>query len=71
MGQVGTARRRRPAPAAVPKRGLHINLRCSCGSSMTGVVSAPMTDAIKMRDVFLSFHREPGCVVTDTSEDRS
>lgn len=63
------APRRRKTPA--PKRGLNLNLRCSCGSTLSGIVSAPMTDAIKMRDIFLSFHRDPGCVVTDKSEDRS
>lgn len=64
-----TAQRRRKATS--PRRGLRIDLRCSCGSSMTGVVSAPITDAIKMRDIFMAFHREPGCVVADKSEDLS
>lgn len=38
---------------------------------MVACVSAPMTDVIKIRDIFLSFHREPPCAVTDTSEDVS
>lgn len=44
-------------------------LSCSCGSTLGGVIGTPITDAIKLRDIFLSFHREPSCAVTDTSED--
>jgi hypothetical protein len=57
----------RRAVAARPM--IELNLRCSCGSTMKGRISAPLRDAFAMRDIFLSFHREPGCVVTDTSGD--
>lgn len=55
---------------ATPTRpAVRLSLRCSCGSTLRGVVSAPITDAFRIRDIFLSFHREDGCAVTDESED--
>lgn len=58
--------------ARLPKRpAVNLSLRCSCGGTLTGKVSAPVSDMFKIRDIFLSFHREGGCAVTDTSEDAS
>lgn len=57
------AKRLPPRPAIV------LVLTCACGSTLRGRVSAPMTDAFKLRDMFLSHHRRAGCAVTDTSED--
>jgi hypothetical protein len=48
--------------------GVHLELRCACGGTLRGAVS-PATAAIQLRDIFLLFHREDGCVVTDTSKD--
>jgi hypothetical protein len=44
------------------------DMRCSCGSSIKGTVS-PSVHAMKVRDIFLSFHRDCGCSVTDKSID--
>lgn len=56
-------------PRAPTRPAIRLSLRCSCGSTLGGTISAPLTDVIKMRDIFLSFHRGDGCVVEDTSED--
>ena len=65
--------KRRPSPTkwSAYEHAIHLSLSCSCGGSMHGTVSAPLRDAFKMRDIFLSFHREDGHVVTDKSEDRA
>ena len=46
-----------------------LSLRCLCGSTLAGTISAPLTDVFKLRDIFMAHHREPGCDVEDTSED--
>jgi hypothetical protein len=43
-----------------------IDLRCSCSGEMVGTIS-PASKAPTMRDIFLSVHSEPGCIVTDHS----
>jgi hypothetical protein len=54
---------------ATPTRpAIHLSLTCSCGGTISGTVS-PTTAAIKMRDVYLSFHRDDGHTVTDNSKD--
>lgn len=55
--------------AATTRPAVRLSLRCSCGGTLRGVVSAPITDAFCIRDIFLSFHREDGCAVIDESED--
>lgn len=59
-------RTRKPAPH---RTGLRLSLRCACGGTLSTSIPIRPTDAIRMRDIYLRFHREPGCVVTDTSED--
>lgn len=59
--------RRKPRTPTRPV--IRLSLRCSCGGTLSGEVSAPFLDVVKIRDIFLSFHREDGHVVTDASED--
>jgi hypothetical protein len=57
------------APANMKRPAIHLSLRCSCGSTLSGTVSAPVVDAFKIRDIFMDHHRAEGCKVTDNSED--
>ena len=52
-----------------PRSGLHVELRCACGGTLHSDVPIRPTDAIRLRDVYLSFHQEAGCGVTDSSKD--
>jgi hypothetical protein len=52
-----------------PYNCVHLNLRCSCGSTLSGLVSPLTTDVMRIRDIFLSFHRTGDCVVIDKSVD--
>ena len=54
---------------APKKTGICLSLRCSCGSTLSNRVPIRATDAIKIRDIFLSFHRDAACAITDTSKD--
>jgi hypothetical protein len=54
---------------AVPSQGLNLDIRCSCGGTLKGVVSPPTVDAFEIRDIFLSFHRDDGCVVAEKNTD--
>lgn len=49
--------------------GIKLDMRCSCGSTLKGVISCPVSDAFQIRDIFMSFHREGECMVTDKSGD--
>lgn len=45
-----------------------IDLRCSCSGEMVGHAS-PVSKIAPLREIFMSAHSEPGCVVTDRSSD--
>lgn len=49
-----------------PKPVAKVDMRCSCGSTISGSIS-PSFHAAGVRDIFMSFHRGDGCVVTDKS----
>jgi hypothetical protein len=67
--EAGRPPRKKQKP--LPRHRLHLALRCSCGGTLNGTISAPLKDVFSLRDIFLSFHREAGCTVTDTSEEPS
>lgn len=62
----------RPRGGAVarPRPTMQVDLRCTCGGTLRGTVS-PSTAVMKIRDVYLSFHRGDEHAVTDSSEDIS
>lgn len=51
----------------IRRTGILIRLSCVCGSWLVSRVLR--TDAIKIRDCFLTWHQGEGCQVTDESED--
>lgn len=59
--------RRRPGRSV--ERGLRLDLRCRCGSTLRGDLFVPLRLIIEIRDLFTSFHVSPTCVVTDASVD--
>ena len=52
-----------------PRSGLRLDLHCTCGGTLRSDVPIRPTDAIRMRDIYLSFHQEAGCEMTDSSKD--
>ena len=53
---------------SAPRQAMKVSLRCTCGGTLDGMVS-PSVHVMKIRDVYLSFHRGDGHDVTDMSGD--
>lgn len=62
-GRMGVRSRRQTARPL-----MKVDLRCTCGGALKGQVS-PSTAVMKIRDVYMSFHRGDEHAITDSSED--
>ena len=70
LRDAGRSPRRRGKKSPPSRPAIRLSLRCTCGGTLNGIVSAPITDVFTMRDIFLSFHiGDDRHAVTDTSED--